>query len=152
MENFKRILVVSRDTKYCKTAVHYGVSISSKFGADLYILHVIDDSIGLEGFQVGEHQKDLLKIKEELTATIAAENDKGLNVKELMKEGDPATEILQVVNDEHIDLVILLAHAEGHLEHFLFGRSNDEIIRKMPCSILMVKKEPGPAKHADVKS
>ncbi len=151
MENFKRILVVSRDTKYCKTAVHYGVSISSKFGTDLYVLHVIDDSIGLESFQVGERQKDLLKIKEELTATIAAENDKGLKVKELMKEGDPATEILKVVSDEHIDLVIMLAHEEGHLEHFLFGRSNDEIIRNMPCSILMVKKEPGPAKDAEAK-
>ena len=152
MENIKRILVVSRDTKYCKTAVRYGVSISNKFGADLSVLHVIDDSIGLEGFQVGKYQKDLLKIKEDLTATITAENDKGLNVKEFVKEGNPATEILQVVNDEHIDLVILLAHEEGYLEHFLFGRCNDEIIRKMPCSILMVKKEPGPAKYADVKS
>ena len=152
MENIKRILVVSRDTKYCKTAVRYGVSISNKFGADLSVLHVIDDSIGLEGFQVGKYQKDLLKIKEDLTATITAENDKGLNVKEFVKEGNPATEILQVVNDEHIDLVILLAHEEGYLEHFLFGRCNDEIIRKMPCSILMVKKEPGPAKNADVKS
>ena len=152
MENIKRILVVSRDTKYCKTAVHYGFSIANTFGAELYVLHVVDDSIGLEGFKVGEHQKDLLKTREELSLTIAAENDKGLNVKELMKEGNPATAILQVVNDEHIDLIILLAHEEGHLEHFFFGRSNDEIIRKMPCSILMVKKEPGPVPYDDVKS
>ena len=152
MENIKRILVVSRDTKYCRTAVHYGFSIANKFGAELYVLHVVDDSIGLEGFQVGEYQKDLLKIRMELTATIAAENDKGLKVKELMKEGNPATAILQVVNDEHIDLIILLAHEEGHWEHFFFGRSNDEIIRKMPCSILMVKKEPGSVPYDDVKS
>jgi nucleotide-binding universal stress UspA family protein len=38
----------------------------------------------------------------------------------------------------------MLAHEEGHLEHFLFGRSNEEIIRKMPCSVLLVKKEPEP--------
>jgi len=31
------------------------------------------------------------------------------------------------------------------LEHFLFGRSNEELIRRMPCSLLLVKKEPGPA-------
>ena len=73
-------------------------------------------------------------------------------MKALVKEGKPATEILQFVKEEHIDLIILLAHAEGHLEHFLFGRSNDEIIRKMPCSILMVKKEPGPVKDTDAES
>ena len=38
----------------------------------------------------------------------------------------------------------MLSHEEGHLEHFLFGRSNHELVRKMPCSILLVKKEPGP--------
>ena len=101
---------------------------------------------------MGEHKKDLLKTRADLTAIITAENDIGLHVKEFVKEGNPATEILQVVKDEHIDLVILLAHEEGHLEHFLFGRSNDEIIRKMPCSILMVKKEPGPVPYDDVKS
>jgi nucleotide-binding universal stress UspA family protein len=38
----------------------------------------------------------------------------------------------------------MLAHEEGRIEHFLFGRSNEKIIMEMPCSILMVKKEPGP--------
>jgi hypothetical protein len=28
------------------------------------------------------------------------------------------------------------------VEHFLFGRSNEELVRKMPCSIMLVKKEP----------
>jgi universal stress protein A len=149
MENIKRILVVSRDTKYCRTAVHYGFALSRKFGAKLYVLHVMEDSIGLEGFSVGEYEKNILKTRKALTATIAAENDKGLNVKELVKEGKPATEIFQVVKEEQIDLIILLAHEEGHLEHFFFGRSNDEIIRKMPCSILMVKKEPSHAETQD---
>jgi len=60
----------------------------------------------------------------------------------LTKKGEPAEEILKVVKEENIDLIIMLAHKEGHLEHFLFGRSNDEIFRKMPCSILLLKKEP----------
>ena len=54
MEDIKRILVVSRDTKYCGTAVHYGLSLAKKFGAEMYVLHVFEDSIGLEGFPVGE--------------------------------------------------------------------------------------------------
>lgn len=84
-----------------------------------------------------------------MAAAIAEENDKGLHVKELIREGKPATEIFQVIKDEHIDLMILLSHEEGYLEHFLFGRSNDEVIRKMPCSILMVKKVIGPAEATD---
>jgi len=36
----------------------------------------------------------------------------------------------------------MLSHEEGHLEHFLFGKSNHELVLKMPCSILLIKKEP----------
>jgi nucleotide-binding universal stress UspA family protein len=62
----------------------------------------------------------------------------------MIKEGEPTKEILKVVEEEKIDLTIMLAHEEGRLEDFLFGRSNEDIIRKMPCSVLLAKKEPGP--------
>jgi nucleotide-binding universal stress UspA family protein len=60
----------------------------------------------------------------------------------ILKDGDPIREILQTVKKRHIDLLVMLAHEEGHLEHFLFGRSNHELIMKMPCSIFLIKKEP----------
>jgi universal stress protein A len=71
---------------------------------------------------------------------INSERKKGIKVKQWVKEGDPEKEIFKTVKTEKIDLIILIAHEEGHLEHFLFGRSNEEIIRKMPCSVLLVKK------------
>ena len=156
MEDIKRILVVSRDTKYCGKVVHYGVSLARKYGAELFVLHVIHDPFSIEGWNLSipsleeDYKKLLKKTRTEMAAAIAAENNKGLKVKELIREGNPVTEIFRVVKEEHIDLLILLAHEEGHLEHFLFGRSNDEIMRKMPCSIFMVKKEPG--KAADLQS
>jgi nucleotide-binding universal stress UspA family protein len=63
-------------------------------------------------------------------------------IKELVREGEPTEEILKTIEAEKIDLLVLLAHEEGHVEHFLFGRSNEELVRKMPCSIMLVKKEP----------
>ncbi|HAM53796.1 MAG TPA: universal stress protein, partial [Nitrospiraceae bacterium] len=40
MDDVKRILVVSRMTTYCRKAVHYGVSLSQKYGAELLVVHV----------------------------------------------------------------------------------------------------------------
>ncbi len=158
MEDIRRILVVSRDTKYCRTAVHYGVSLARKYGAELYVIHVVHDPFSLEGWNLPipsleqDYQRLLRTTREDLAATIALETRNGITVTEWVREGNPTTEIFRVVKEEHIDLIILLAHEEGHLEHFLFGRSNAEIIRKMPCSVLMVKKEPGATKVVDLKS
>jgi universal stress protein A len=150
MDTIKRILVISRSTKYCRKAVHYGVSLSRKYGAELYIIHVIHDPFGLEGWNLPipylrslqeEYKKMQQDIKRELEKIITSEKAQGILIKEFIREGDPVDEILRVVEDEKIDLMIMLAHEEGRLEHFLFGRDNEKMIRKMPCSILLVKHE-----------
>jgi nucleotide-binding universal stress UspA family protein len=150
MEDVKRILVVSRDTKYDRKAVHYGVSLSRKYGAELYVIHVVHDPFIFGGWNLPipslqeEYKKLLKEAREELHSIINSEKKKGMSIKELIREGDPTVELFKAVKGEGIDLLILLTHEEGHLEHFLFGRSNEEIIRKMPCSVLLVKKEPEP--------
>jgi nucleotide-binding universal stress UspA family protein len=58
MEDIKRILVVSRSTKDCRKAVHYGVSLSRKYGAELYVMHVVHDPLIF-----GESPLGLLTIK-----------------------------------------------------------------------------------------
>ena len=149
MEDIKRILVVSRSTKECRKTVHYGVSLSRKYEAELCVMHVVHDPLMFGGWNLPipsleeEYRKMLKESKEELNAMIKKEKSKGVTIKELIKEGKPAEVVLSAVKEENIDLLIMLAHEEGRLEHFLFGRSNEEIIRAMPCSILLVKKEPG---------
>lgn len=66
-----------------------------------------------------------------------------MSIKELVREGEPTEEILKTIAEEKIDLLVMLAHEEGRLEDLFFNRSNDELVRKMPCSIMLVKKEPG---------
>ncbi|HDH10772.1 MAG TPA: universal stress protein [Nitrospirae bacterium] len=149
MNDINRILVVSRMTEYCRKAVHYGVSLAAKYGSELYVIHVIHNPFSLEGWNLSvpslaeEYKRIQKDAKKELHTIIDREKQNGLSIKELVREGEPTEEILKVVREEEIDLIVMLAHEEGHLEHFLFGRSNKDIIRKMPCSILLVKKEPG---------
>ena len=150
MEDVKRILVVSRDTQYCRKAVHYGFSLARQYGAKLYVMHTVHNPFSLQGWNlpipslVKEYKKLLLETRKELAAIINLERKKGIKVKQLVTKGEPEKEIFKTVKTENIDLIIMLAHEEGHLEHFLFGRSNEQIIRKMPCSVLLVKKEPEP--------
>jgi universal stress protein A len=150
MDDVKRILVVSRSTKYCQKAVHYGVSLSQKYRAGLYVLHLIYDPFGIEGWNLPmlhmrpvreEYKKIQQHAKSGLDEIISSERARGMTIKEFVKVGKPTDEIPKVIEENGIDLVIMLAHKEGRLEHFLFGRDHEEILRKIPCSILFVKQE-----------
>lgn len=145
MEDVKRILVVSRSTKNCRNAVHYGVSLARKYGAKLHVVHVIHDPFSLEGWNLPipslheEYERLKEGAKEDLDRIIRKEKAEGLAIEESIREGKPVDEIMKVVEEENIDLLIMLAHKEGRLEHFLFGRTNEEIVRRMPCAVMLVK-------------
>ena len=146
MEDIRRILAVSWMTQYCQKTIHYAVSLAAKYGAELSVIHVIDtlwlQSWNLPGMsQAEERGKDMERIKAELDDIIGGETKGGIKIKKIIKEGDPVEEILKVIEEEKINLVILRAHEEGRIERFLVGGSNDALIRKMPCSILLVKNE-----------
>ena len=146
MEDVKRILVVSRLTAHCRKAVHYGISLAKQCDAKLFVMHVVHNPFGLEGWNLPPFERDfgilLQKSKEAIDAAINDERAKGMAIEEIIREGEPTVLVLQVVKEEQIDLIVMLAHEEGRLEHFLFGRSNEELVRRMPCSLLLVKKEP----------
>jgi nucleotide-binding universal stress UspA family protein len=146
MEDIRRILAVSWMTQYCQKTVHYAVSLAAKYGAELSVIHVID-TLWAQGWnmpimsQEEERRKEMERNQAELDNIISSEAKAGLKIKKIFKEGDPAEEILKVIGEEKIDLVILRAHEESRIERFLVGSSNDAIIRMMPCSIFLVKKE-----------
>jgi len=146
MDLIKHILVVSWLTKYCKKTIEFGISLSSKYKAELSVIHVIDTA-WLQGWSIPmfsieeEHKKEMEKHKEALHNIIRAENKKGLKIKEFVREGSPSGIVLKIIEEEDIDLLILRSHEEGRLERMLVGGNNDEIIRAMPCSIFLVKEE-----------
>ncbi len=155
MENIGRILVVSRMTPYCREAIRCGVSIARKYGAELQVLHLVSNpfdmkAVNAPGLFLDEEYKNYKNIqreaKEELDKVIKQEIRDGFPIKELISDRDPVEEIVKVANEERIDLIVMLAHEESRIEHALFGGEKDAITRRMPCSILLVKKEPEPVK------
>lgn len=84
--------VVARMTQNCRGAVQHDSSLARKHGAELFIMHVVNNPFGHKGWS---------------WPTISLEAAKA-------------------------DL--------DRLEHLVFGRSNEALIRTMPCSILLVKK------------
>jgi hypothetical protein len=67
-------------TTHCREALTYGISLSGKYGASLYLMHVVHNPFGLEGLKLPPFEQDysllLKKSKEDLDAVINAERRK----------------------------------------------------------------------------
>ena len=146
--DFTRILVVSRVTEYSGDAINRAISLSKKYGGELYVLLLLHDPFGLEGWNLPivslkgleeEHKRLQKEERDRLSLIISRERAAGMRIQEFERWGEPVKEISEIVENEKIDLLILPVHEKGHIEHYLFAHDRNEIVREIPCSILLVK-------------
>jgi universal stress protein A len=110
--------------------------------AILYVLHVAD-TLGPEGLSFAEAQTRLQPeghvegLRHALSGI--APPEAGLDLRHLLREGDAATVIERVAQEQHCDLVVLGTHGRTGLDHLLMGSIAEHIIRRCPCPVLVVK-------------
>jgi nucleotide-binding universal stress UspA family protein len=145
METFNNILVVSRSTQRCIKVLRTGIALARKFDARLNVLHIIHDPFSVNGWNLpvpsleDEYKSMVAKARAELDRLVQAEKAEGLVINEWVKDGNPVDAIQEAVESEKVDLILMLAHREGRLEHFLFGKTNDAIIRRLPATLMLVR-------------
>jgi len=150
MEDFRHILVVSRLTAACRHAVEIGVFMARKHGAGLSIMLLSPGPLDLDSLHMperflpeeyGKYESGRDAAAMVVDEIIRQEVGNGLAVKKLVRHGNPVDEVEKAVQREKVDLIVMPAHREGRLDHFLFGGDTDAIVRAMPCSILLVKEK-----------
>ena len=150
MEKINNILVVSMGSKHCLKAVQWGISLAKNYNTKLFIIHIIHNPFGLEGWNLPlssirtleeEFARMTQKEKENLESYISSEDVNGLSVEQFVIDGNPKDEIPKFIEKKDIDLLVMVAHEQEHIEHFISGREIHDLVRKMPCSIFLVRRE-----------
>lgn len=145
METFNNILVVSRSTRQCIRVLRTGIALARKFDARLHVLHIIHDPFSVNGWNLPvpsldeEYKHMVARARSEIDRLVRFEKAEGMVVNEWVRDGNLVDAIREAVESENADLILMLAHKEGRLEHFLFGKTNDAIIRRLPATLMLVK-------------
>ena len=150
MPQLRRILVVTLSTKHCIRAVEWGVALARTYNAKLFVAHIIHNPFGLKGWNLPIPSMKTLeeefatmtqKAKEDLHQYIVLQDSSGLSIEESVVEGDPKDEISAFIEKEKIDLLVMVAHEQEYIEHVISGREIHDLVRRMPCSIFLVRRE-----------
>ena len=148
--NLKRILVPTDFSANSKHALSYACAFAEQFGAELHLLHVLQDLVamvpepGLAFPAPGEYmiqlQESAEKGLEEFLDRSWAEKQ---TVVRALRQGPPFVEIVRYAKESEIDLVVLSTHGRSGLAHVLLGSVAERVVRKAPCPVLTVR----PSEH-----
>jgi nucleotide-binding universal stress UspA family protein len=122
----------------------YVLSLSQKYDSTIHLLHVVEDLLKWGGFYVPhpsltQYQAELLKSAEEKMDEICKDQmQRCKNFKRIIISGDPAQEILKVIEEHDIDLVIIGTHGYKGLQHTIFGSVAENVVKKSPAPVLVI--------------
>ena len=126
----RHILCPVSDTDVSRQALSVAAGLAGCFGATVTALHVIEP-----------HGANPMP---DLCAWIPAEERARCNIRELVRHGDAAAEIVQAASEEPYDLLVLGAPHRKFFGGLVLGTTTLRAVRHAPCPVLTVSERPDP--------
>lgn len=145
MLKLEKILVPTDFSAGAKLALAYAASFCLEYGADLYLLHVIEeekpDIVGLEDpLNIVEkwRQKNESEARVNMQQHMARIAP-GLEAKMMVEVGSSAEVIQKIAETEKINLIVMGAYGSGGSHPGWLGNTAYDVVRKAPCPVFTVK-------------
>jgi nucleotide-binding universal stress UspA family protein len=136
---FETVVIATDGSESVERSVAVALDLAARFDATVHALYVIDGS-DVEGSpeQVRDDLRDALETAgEEALEAVVEHADR--DVATAVREGKPATEICEFVDDVDADVVAMGTRGR-HGEHsFLLGSVAEAVVRRCPTPVLTVR-------------
>ena len=146
MITIHRVLAPTDFSDSSVPAVRYAAELAGKFGAELVLLHVVQDLTLVVPdvmMPLPVATPALNEMVEGAKAGLATFAQKlgldSLRPKTEVRIGAPAAEIVAAAGDLKADLLCIGTHGRTGLAHFLLGSVAERIVRHAPCPVLTVR-------------
>ena len=120
----RRILCPVNDTEVSRQALCKAVEMAARLGATLTVLHVTEP-------QASHPVNDVC-------AWVGVDARANCTIRELVRHGDPAEEIVAMSRDGAFDLIVLGAPHRRFFEGMILGSTTLRVVRHAECPVLTV--------------
>jgi nucleotide-binding universal stress UspA family protein len=122
----RRILSPVDYSDLARAAFEHAVVLSQKLKAELVVTHVVEAGGTLD------------EARQALCDWVPAGVREQCSFKEVVRQGEPAEQILQELKKSRADLLVIGAAPRNVLGAMLFGSTTEKLIRSAPCPVFSV--------------
>lgn len=137
---YSRILVAVEHTAADRTILAHVVELARICHSELLFVHVADGwaARNIETLKLRESE-EIQSDREYLDSLVREFAGYGLTTRSRLAFGDPASELVRVARDEHVDLVAMSTHGHRYLSDLVHGATADKVRHALDVPVLMLK-------------
>ena len=140
----ERILVPVDFSDHARAVLEWAAHLAEEHGSQIFLLHVYHLPVEFQQLEGAYLPADFwANVKSEAEQQLGSYADdlrgRGLEVEALVREGYPATVIIEEACTQRADLVVIGTHGHTGLKHLLLGSIAERVVQKAPCPVLTVK-------------
>ena len=137
---YARILIAIENSAADRTILTHVAELAKLAGSALLLVHVADgwaarhfDELQLrESEEMTSDRAYLDRLRDELAA-------QGFRVETHLAMGDPATELVRVAAEQHVDLVAMATHGHRFIADVIHGTTADRVRHLLKIPVLLLR-------------
>src|SRR5579864_5834384 len=142
-----KILLAIDESKFSEAAVQAVLAQARPPDTEVRVLHVVEPPSLLLGREMVGYDPEFEAVWKALREQAkdlvmkAAEKLRGakLNVSTELVEGNPKSQIIDIANEWHADMIVLGSRGRSGLNRFLMGSVSQDVVRHAHCSVEIVR-------------
>lgn len=136
----KRFLVAVDGGEPAGWAVAVAGRLAQEVGGRVILVHVVKPVLGFTHDYVSAARQDAAHLRAggEVLAAAQRELPAGVQAERVLREGEPADEVVEAARECAADLVVVGTRGRGRVAQFLLGSTAEAVIRRAPCPVLTV--------------
>ncbi len=140
----RRILVPLDFSDQAPLVLDWAAHLAKQHGSRVVLLHAYHLPVEfqqLEGAYLPPDFWSNVKVEAEQSLSRYAEDleRRGIQVESVVREGYPATVIIDEAASLPVDLIVIGTHGLSGLKHLLLGSIAERVVQRAPCPVLTVK-------------
>ena len=148
LHSINTILVPVDFSDCSREGLQYAIGFANEFGARIILLHAtylgyIYSSEGTAIYDIPALQKAARKNAERhMRQLVRTVNFGGVRFETAFTDASPVLDICSFAKEHDVDLIITSTHGLTGLKHVLIGSVAEQVVRRAPCSVLVVPSHP----------
>lgn len=142
---FKKIIYATDFSESSQQAAPYAAELAKRYGAKVYVVHVLYDIAKASGWYVPHASTDELyadmekEAKKQLHRAVAEDLRGHEAVEYVVLKGVPDEEIVRFADEQGADVIVISTHGRRGLDRVLFGSTSEKVVRHARCPVLTVR-------------